>query len=105
MEVQSGEFLKIKVQIAGRWYPLKIKRSEEQTVRSAVKLIEDSLSTLERSYDVASKQDLLAMCALQLANKLLNAEKKQQEEVQNLEFQLSEIYSMLDSGLQDVPSA
>ena len=105
MEITSGDYLKIKVQIAGRWYPLKIRRAEEQIVRKAVKIIEENINTLERNYDVASKQDLLAMCALQLANKLLTAEKKQHEEAQKLEYQLSEIYSMLESGLQDIPSA
>lgn len=105
MEIHSGEYLKIKVQIAGRSYPLKIRRTEEQIVRNAVKLIEDSMSNLERSYDVASKQDLLAMCALQLANKLLTAEKKQNEENQRLEYQLSEIFTMLESGMHDMPSA
>lgn len=105
MDIHSGEYLKIKVQIAGRSYPLKIRRAEEQIVRSAVKLIEDNMSNLEKNYDVASKQDLLAMCALQLANKLLTAEKRQQEESQRLEHQLSEIYSLLESGMQDMPSA
>lgn len=105
MEINSGEFIKIKVQIAGRWYPLKVRRSEEQTLRNAIKLLEDCLNQLERNYDVATKQDLLAMCALQLANRLISNEKKREEETQRLEYQLSEIYSMLETGTQGLPSA
>jgi cell division protein ZapA (FtsZ GTPase activity inhibitor) len=59
--------LSIKVVIASRTYPLTIKREEEEGVRKAAKLINDKIKEYEENYFVRDKQDLLAMCALQLA--------------------------------------
>ncbi len=62
--------LSIKISIAGRVYPLTIKRSEEQSVRKAAKDIEESIKNLQESYAVKDKQDLLAMTALQMSTEL-----------------------------------
>lgn len=70
MEDNPNEILKIKVQIAKRSYPLTIKRSDQKSVQAAVKYIDDYLTKLEKNYDVPDKQDLLAMCCLQLASKI-----------------------------------
>jgi cell division protein ZapA (FtsZ GTPase activity inhibitor) len=63
------ELLKIKVSIADRVYPLTIKRSEEESIRAAAKKIDGILKKYEESYAVRDKQDLLAMCALQIASR------------------------------------
>ena len=65
-----SDFLKIKVNIADRVYPLTIRRSEEESVRAAAKSIDSTLKKYEEGYAVRDKQDLLAMCALQLASRL-----------------------------------
>jgi cell division protein ZapA len=65
-----SDFLKIKVNIADRVYPLTIRRSEEESVRAAAKSIDATLKKYEEGYAVRDKQDLLAMCALQLASRL-----------------------------------
>jgi cell division protein ZapA (FtsZ GTPase activity inhibitor) len=61
--------LSIKVVIAGRTYPLTIKRAEEEQVRKAVAKINEGIRGLQENYSVRDKQDLLAMIALQLAIK------------------------------------
>ncbi len=63
------ELLKIKVSIADRVYPLTIKRSEEESIRAAAKKIDGILKKYEENYAVRDKQDLLAMCALQIASR------------------------------------
>ena len=65
-----SDLLKIKVTIADRVYPLTIRRSEEESVRSAAKSISAMVKKYEEGYAVRDKQDLLAMCALQLASRL-----------------------------------
>ena len=42
--------LSIKVNIAGRVYPLTVKREEEETVRKAAKLINDRMKDYEENY-------------------------------------------------------
>jgi len=61
--------LSIKVVIAGRTYPLTIKRAEEEQVRKAVNKINEGVKQLQENYAVRDKQDLLAMVALQLSTK------------------------------------
>lgn len=68
--------LSIKVIIAGRTYPLTIKREEEENVRKAAKLINDRIKEYEDNYSVRDKQDLLAMTALQIAAQNLHLEDK-----------------------------
>lgn len=66
----SPDTLKIKVSIGNRTYPLTIKRADEESVRKAAKTIESMLKDFQRNYAVQDQQDLLAMCALQLATKV-----------------------------------
>ena len=61
--------LSIKVNIAGRTYPLTIERSEEEMIRKAADNINASVKNLKENYAVKDIQDLLAMTALQLSTK------------------------------------
>ena len=61
--------LSIKVNIAGRTYPLTIERSEEEMIRKAADNINASINDLKENYAVKDIQDLLAMTALQLSTK------------------------------------
>ena len=58
--------LHIKVNIASRTYPLTVSSDEEEEVRKAAQFINDKIKTLESSFAVKDKQDLLAMLALEL---------------------------------------
>ncbi|MGB0980991.1 MAG: cell division protein ZapA [Winogradskyella sp.] len=62
----SNQF-KIKLSIANRVYPLMINPSQEEGLRKAAKKIEVMISQFEQDYSVRDKQDVLAMCVLQLA--------------------------------------
>ncbi|MCH8555053.1 MAG: cell division protein ZapA [Schleiferiaceae bacterium] len=59
--------LKIKISIGNRVYPLTIKTDEEERIRKAAQRIDSILKSFESLYAVQDKQDLIAMCALQLA--------------------------------------
>ena len=61
--------LSIKVNIAGRTYPLTIERSEEEMIRKAADNINASIKNLKENYAVKDMQDLLAMTALELSTK------------------------------------
>lgn len=81
--------LSIKLTIANRVYPLSIKRQDEEGVRKAAKLIEDSIKDYEDNYSVRDKQDLLAMCALQFANQVVSDEGKLVLEDNSIEEKLA----------------
>ncbi len=56
----------LKILIAGRTYPLTVKQEEEEGVLQVAKIINEKLKEFEQNYSVRDKQDLLAMCALNL---------------------------------------
>lgn len=64
----------IKVNIAGKEYPLKVSASEQKEVIAVEQEIKDSLDSLKTNYGVKDKQDLLAMFLFQymMANKKNN---------------------------------
>ena len=61
------EKISLKVIIAGRTYPLTIKKEEENAILAAAEKINFNIKKLQGSYAVKDMQDLLAMTALQLA--------------------------------------
>ncbi|EHQ43579.1 MULTISPECIES: cell division protein ZapA [Myroides] len=66
--MSQNEQLKIKISIADRVYPLTVTYAQEEALRSASKKIDIMINQFEESYAVRDKQDVLAMCALQLAS-------------------------------------
>lgn len=60
----------IKIAIANRTYPLKIKSNEEQVVGKAEKAIQEILNNFEKNYAITDKQDLLSMCLIKMATEL-----------------------------------
>lgn len=64
------EYIKTKVTIAGRVYPLRIAITQHNQVMQVVERIQRGLDQLESQYQVRDKQDVLAMYLLQvLSNK------------------------------------
>lgn len=61
--------LKVKINIAGRQYPLSINADEEEAVRNAGKEINTMIREFEERYAVTDKQDALSMVALQMVSK------------------------------------
>ncbi len=66
--MSKDEQLKIKISIADRVYPLTVSYAQEEALRTASKKIESMIHQFEKNYAVRDKQDVLAMCALQLAS-------------------------------------
>jgi len=95
--------LKIKISIAGRVYPLTINRDEEEGIRRAAAKIEAIVKQFEANYAVKDKQDLLAMCALQLSTKVESLEGKTMIDSSKFEKELDSIEAgittMLESSL------
>lgn len=95
-----SDYLKIKVSIADRVYPLTIKREEEEKIRSAARTIDGILKKYEEGYAVRDKQDLLAMCALQLASRLEKNKDKELIDGQEIGSRLSAMEYLLTNALK-----
>lgn len=91
--------LKIKVSIAERVYPLTILPEQEEGLRAASKKIEEMIKRFEQSYAVRDKQDVLAMCALQLATELEQKEIDKSENTQQLLSRLQTLDKLLEDKM------
>lgn len=66
--------LSIRINIADRYYPLKIERTDEEKIRKAAKLINDKVLQYKQKYVDKDTQDFLAMAALQYVIRVLDTE-------------------------------
>jgi cell division protein ZapA (FtsZ GTPase activity inhibitor) len=89
----------ITVNIAGRVYPLTVSAGDEPKVRDAEKLINDRIKEYESNYSVRDKQDLLAMCALQLATHNIKLENRPGSEEGELAGKLTEMEALISGYL------
>ena len=64
----SEQEISIKVNICDRFYPLRIKTSEEEGVRSAVNSINERAKHYNQNFSIQDKQDALSMVALEFAS-------------------------------------
>ena len=90
--------LSIKVQIAERFYPLKIDRRDEEKIRKAAKVINDKVLQYKQRYVDKDTQDFLAMAALQFVIKLQDCEET--ENVVSSKEELNELNDELESLLK-----
>jgi cell division protein ZapA (FtsZ GTPase activity inhibitor) len=68
--------LSIRVNVADRYYPLKIDRNDEEKIRKAAKMINEKVLQYKQRYNDKDLQDFLAMAALQFVIKLIESETK-----------------------------
>lgn len=68
--------LSIRVNVAERYYPLKVDRSDEERVRKAARLINEKVLQYKQKYVDKDIQDFLAMAALQFVIRLIEEEDK-----------------------------
>ena len=71
--------LSIKIKIADREYPMKVKPEDEEKVRNAGKLISERLRSYREQFGIDDKQDLLAMVAFDSVVDKLEMEKQEKE--------------------------
>ena len=68
--------LSIRINIADRYYPLKIDREDEEKIRRAAKMINDKVLQYKQRYIDKDVQDFLAMAALQFVIKIVEFDDK-----------------------------
>ncbi len=68
--------LSIKVNVADRYYPLKIDRKDEEKIRNAARMINEKVLQYRQRYADKDTQDFLAMAALQFVTKIIEQDQK-----------------------------
>jgi len=68
--------LSIRVNVADRYYPLKVERENEEKIRKAARMINEKVLQYKQRYSDKDVQDFLAMASLQYVIKLNEDEDK-----------------------------
>lgn len=89
------EKLSIRINVADRYYPLKIERKDEEKIRKATRLINEKVLQYKQRYQDKDAQDFLAMAALQFVTRLMEMEEKNdmlplEQKLQDLNEELEE---------------
>ena len=94
-----SDYIKIKLNIGDRLYPLTIERSQEIFFRDAVKKIESSLKKLEENYSVRDKQDLLAMICIQFGAKLQQNLSNNNKMDEQIDEKITNMINLIDNKI------
>lgn len=90
--------LSIRVNVADRYYPLKIEKDDEEKIRRAAKMINDKVLMYKQRYADKDTQDFLAMAALQFVIQIIDEEKEESDDA--LPEILGELNRKLESALR-----
>lgn len=94
--MSSNNTLSIKLQIAGRIYPLTIHAHEEENIRKAATLLNERVKKYEETFSVKDRQDLLAMCALEQGVQLIQKSTELQSKDRQISEKLESLHTLLD---------
>lgn len=78
----------LKLEIAGRTYPISVLETEQERVLEASRTLNDAINALKKQYAVNDLQDLMAMASLQL---ILKSNQNHQGELNQLERKLESL--------------
>jgi cell division protein ZapA (FtsZ GTPase activity inhibitor) len=92
------EKLSIKVNLAERYYPLKIDKDDEEKIRRAARLINEKVLQYKQKYADKDTQDFLAMAALQFVIKVIEAESEM--DLTPFEEKVKEVSDRMDDFLK-----
>ncbi|MBL7801807.1 MAG: cell division protein ZapA [Chitinophagales bacterium] len=87
----------LNVNIAGRLYPLKIRKEEENIIRDAEKLVSQKIQEYRSSYDGKDTQDYLAMVLINLAVQWVSKGEEDSKGVESLAQKLGELEAVFTS--------
>ncbi|MEZ4999527.1 MAG: cell division protein ZapA [Bacteroidales bacterium] len=91
--------LSIRVNVADRYYPLKVNREDEEEIRKAARIINEKVLQYKQKYVDKDPQDFLAMAALQFVNQLLELQKNSGNE--DIKGSLKELNELIGSVLEN----
>lgn len=94
-----GDKLSIRVNVADRYYPLKVNREDEEDIRRAARIINEKVIQYKQRYTDKDTQDFLAMASLQFVNQLISLQ--QESSGEEMGKKISELNKMIGSLLDE----
>lgn len=91
----------IKVLIAGRPYSLEVSKDEEELVRKAAGVLNETIQEYSANYEYKDQQDLFAMISLQHVANSLRLEEEKSFKDEELKQKLSDIDVVLTQHLEN----
>lgn len=91
------EKFNIHLNVAGKYYPIRIMRKDEAKFRQAAKLITDKVLKYRESYSEGEERDYIAMAAIHLVSELV--ELKDQKDINPVVEGLRDLNAELDNFL------
>ena len=88
----------IRVNVADRYYPLKVDRENEEKIRKAARMINEKVLQYKQRYTDKDVQDFLAMAALQYVIRLTEEEERLEKDY--LPDAVKELIQKIDSVLE-----
>ena len=90
--------LSIKIRIAEREYPMRVKEEEEERLRIVGKLLNERLKFFKDQFGIQDKQDLLAMVAFETMVEKLKLEEDKNKHLSKVGQQLNVLDDLLSSA-------
>ncbi len=90
--------LSIKIRIAEREYPMRVKEEEEERLRIVGKLLNERLKFFKDQFGIQDKQDLLAMVAFETMVEKLKLEDEKNQHLSKVGQQLNVLDDLLSSA-------
>lgn len=90
--------LSIKIRIAEREYPMRVKEEEEERLRIVGKLLNERLRFFKDQFGIQDKQDLLAMVAFETMVEKLKLEDEKNKHLSKVGQQLNVLDELLSSA-------
>lgn len=91
--------LSIKIKIADREYPMKVKTEDEQRVRNAGKSINERIRTYRERFGIDDKQDLLAMVAFDCLVDKMELEEKHVDTDESVVQKVNQLNNLINQAL------
>jgi cell division protein ZapA len=90
--------LGIKIRIAEREYPMRVKEEEEERLRVVGKLLNERLRFFKEQFGIQDKQDLLAMVAFETMVDKLKLEEEKDNHLSEVGQKLNTLDDLLSSA-------
>lgn len=90
--------LSIKIRIAEREYPMRVKEEEEERLRIVGKVLNERLRYFKDQFGIQDKQDLLAMVAFETMVEKMKLEDEKNQHLSKVGQQLNVLDELLSSA-------
>lgn len=91
--------LSVKIKIADREYPMKVRSEDEERVRYAGKVINEQIKKYKEQFGIDDKQDLLAMVAFDNVVDKLNQEEQSKHIDESLFEKVNNLNNLISKEL------